>query len=464
MGDRKPLDENSAYELQSRLSDYNSMVKNLDEYTLLDEEEELMAEFNQFYPDMANELEKLFDFVHESVDRGKLDTDYIEESIISLINRIGYYSGIRHSMKSECKYESSDYSVMVKGINYILQNSLEKNAYNFVSSCKVNEVEIKGLINSQAKRIHSIIVNSNGPVTREYLATVIDGLHNQAVYLATCYNDILNYRGVYIADKNIEFSDKEKDKIFALLNNKLSMKNIIHAQELFDTIVIRYKDLFRRAYIKTPYHLFSFLEHYYYDSFYFKRPFVANYGTEIAPMEQVRAFLEYYDEISVEEYFDFLKENHIKIYTIIDSIKDISDDFLLKNKSTLIRQDKIGIDNNVIHRVISLIKSELENNPCVAIRDLRCVSDFPKINIPWNEWLIFAILKKYTDDLEVLLSNVHYRSAVPIIATPGHAEPKAIEDIEKVYFGTENTKVNGASEEEINDGELDDEWLLYEDE
>lgn len=463
MGNRKPLDEYSAYELQSRLSDYNSMVKNLDEYALSEEEEELMSEFNQFYPDIANELEDLFSFVHENIEKGHLNTDEIDENITSLINRIGYYSDIRHNMKSACKYESNDYSVMVKGINYILQNSIEKESYTAAEDNREDD-SIKGIIKSQANRVHNIIVNNNGPVTREYLATMIDGLHNQAVYFATCYDDILNYRGLYIADKNIEFTEIEKNELFLILTNKLNQKNTIHAQELFDSLGNRYKDLFRRAYIKTPYHLFSFLQHYYSKSFYFVRPFVANFGTEIAPMEQVKAFMEDYDEIPVEEYFDFLKENHIKIYTLIDSIEQVQDVFILKNKKTLIRQCKTGLGNNEIQTVKNLIGLELEDDPCKAVRDLKCIYDFPKINVPWDEWLIFSLVRKYANNFEALLSTLQYRTAIPIIAKLGCADSKAIELIAKTYFGSENVENNGALENITDGGELDDKWLLYEDE
>ena len=464
MGSRKPLDENSAYELQSRLSDYISMVKNLDEYALLEEEEKIMSEFNQFYPDIANEIEDLFSFVHESIEQGYLDTDEIEENITFLINRIGFYSDLRHNMKSACKYESNDYSIMVRGINYILQDSLEKNSYAFVEDNRDDNYSIKGVIKSQANRVHDIIVNNNGPVTKEYLATVIDGLHDQAVYFATCYDDILNYRGLYIADKNIEFTEKEKNEIFITLKNKLTQKDTIHAQELFDSIGNRFKDLFRRAYIKTPYHLFSFLEHYYSKSFYFVRPFVANFGTEIAPMEQVKAFMEDYDELPVKEYFDFLKENHIKIYTLIDSIEKVNDVFVLKNKKTLIRQCEIGLGKSEIQTVKNLIGLELEANPCLAVRDLKCICDFPKINVPWDEWLIFSLVRKYAKNIEAVLSTLQYRTAIPIIAKPGSADSETIGLIAKTYYGSENSENSGELDNTIDDGELDDKWLLYEDE
>lgn len=453
----------SAYDIQSQLLDYNDMVKYMDEYSV-SLEDQLLEEINVFYPEMSYELEKLFEFVHEEIDKGILDTNEVEEKITSLISLIGHYSDRRENMKRACRYESHDYSIIVKGINYILQNSLDNKEYEREDEYENNE-GYKGIIKEQAAKIYDIIVKSEGPVTKEYLGTVIEKLHDQAVFLATSNNCIINYRGLYISDSNIDFSDNEKKEIAAAIEEQLNRKSLVHAQELYEDIKFQYRDFMRRAYIKTAYHLFSFLQHYYSKDFSFGRPFIAKIGTKIAPMEQVKSFLEDYDEISLDEYFEFLKENHIKIYTIIDSIEQLKDTFVLKNKTQLIKIEKIGINQNVIQKILELIQFEVFDNKCMAIRDLECICDFPRIDVPWDEWLIFSLIRKYGKKIDAILTSNQYKTAIPIICESGYGDPKKIESIAQRYHGYESMGLdNGNVLDDFNNDELDDELLLLEDE
>ena len=39
----------------------------------------------------------------------------------------------------------------------------------------------------------------------------------------------------------------------------------------------------------------------------------------------------------------------------------------------------------------------------------------PKINIQWNDWLVYSVINKWSDKYKVMMSSSQFRYSVPII-------------------------------------------------
>lgn len=55
----------------------------------------------------------------------------------------------------------------------------------------------------------------------------------------------------------------------------------------------------------------------------------------------------------------------------------------------------------------------------MPIRELNSIYSFPLINIKWNEWTIYEVLRSYSDKLDVSLSNDQLSNSIPIVAPKG---------------------------------------------
>lgn len=450
------------YLIKSNLVDYNYLIQNVDEYLLKEKENELIEEINDFCPELIKDLEILSEIAHASIEEVPFDSTVIEDSILCLINKVEYYYARKEYMNNFWECDSNYYRVTLQCINHILKTSLSKNSDTmYEESYKLKTIE-RSIFSKLVSRAHSIIENADGPVTKDYLLTVIEDLNDQHIFFVTKYKDILNYRGLYICDKNIGFLADEKLEIHKYLKQKLECSQTIHIDEIFSDLYYKNKDLMRRAYIKTPYHLFSFLEHYYSKDFSFARPFIATIGTKVEPLEQVNSYLKNVDEISVDDFIEYMRDNHIKIYSILSTIEEYNGLFVLKNRETLIRYNSTGIDHSIAKHVLDLIKYELEVDNCKAVRDLLCIIDFPKIAIPWDEWLIYSVVKKYGRSIEALTSSSQFKKSVPIVALQGKYQQSTIDKIAEQYSSSLDNTFSTISQLEDLDN-LSDDLLLLED-
>ena len=53
---------------------------------------------------------------------------------------------------------------------------------------------------------------------------------------------------------------------------------------------------------------------------------------------------------------------------------------------------------------------------------LHCLAHLPKIAVPWNCWLIYSILNKWSSALEVSLSYPQFKYAAPLVSLNGRVD------------------------------------------
>ena len=61
---------------------------------------------------------------------------------------------------------------------------------------------------------------------------------------------------------------------------------------------------------------------------------------------------------------------------------------------------------------------------------MKCVHAFPKINISWNEWLIYSAIKRWGKKYEVQASESQLKQAVPLIAPKGEMSISNLESMD----------------------------------
>ena len=67
----------------------------------------------------------------------------------------------------------------------------------------------------------------------------------------------------------------------------------------------------------------------------------------------------------------------------------------------------------------------------MATRNLQYWGALPTIKVPWTEWLIYSVLKKWGKNIEVAPSYGQFRMAIPLVAPKGKMETAPYADAYK---------------------------------
>lgn len=133
-----------------------------------------------------------------------------------------------------------------------------------------------------------------------------------------------------------------------------------------------------------------------------KKPYVSKQGTQIIDAKsRLLDFIYSFDEIKISDITAFARENYLQIVNIMEFIDALNNDFFFKNSKTIIREKCLKTKPSEMKELISIIYREIEQSGTMPIRDLDC---FYKLHIPdvkTNEWLIYSIINKYSDELDV---------------------------------------------------------------
>ncbi len=296
-----------------------------------------------------------------------------------------YLQGILHELYSDKLFFSRD---------YVSKNSKITNIYDSV---------IK------------YIQKSKLPVSTQQIQSAFPGITPIVMSLATDHPDIIKLYGEFLHRKNLPLKAGDEEFLLNLLHTELNDQKEHHSKDLFEIAQNKRLDILNHLGIFSSYNFFSLLECLFGEEFQFERPYIANNGVEIGrATERIQAMIEDSDEILISEIRDFAVANHLPFFNYFDFINSQNKTHLMKNKNTLIRIEKTGIDDSIARNIESEIFDEAVIT--MLIRELTCVPIFPRINVPWNEWLIYSVLKKWSTLLEVSTTNVKYKDAIPVVA------------------------------------------------
>lgn len=133
--------------------------------------------------------------------------------------------------------------------------------------------------------------------------------------------------------------------------------------------------------------------------------------------------------IEVREVLDYAKNNYMQIPSIIDVMNDLNKTHLLGSKYKLISISSSSIDRAVAKRIEDTIYLEIETERIKGIPAICCANEFPDIEIEWNEWLVYSILKKWSRRLHVCTTSNRYTEAIPVVYRGNKPEEDELEDI-----------------------------------
>lgn len=262
------------------------------------------------------------------------------------------------------------------------------------------------------------IKQSDYPVNKKQLQAAFPGVTEIVFSFAIADPNVLNFFGEYLYATKFRISNDERTYLLRVAENLISDNNAHHCKEAFDSIMKDKPEILLRNAAAQPFCVYSIFEYFFREQFQFSRPYIAKLGMDIGrPGERLHDMIYSSDEIAISDISDFEKENHYQITSLLDFLISQNSDYLIADDNTLISIASSGITSEVANAIEGEICYEVSDT--LPIYQLQCAGKFPQINIPWTDWLVFSVLKKWASRLDVGVSNNKFRYANPLVSLQG---------------------------------------------
>lgn len=330
------------------------------------------------------------------------EDDLIEEGVINQY----YLYGILHEVFGDR---------WIFRRNYISKDESETSFYN----------EIVRFINE-----------SKYPVTKKQIHEAFPGVSDVMISLSVTDPKVLNLFGKYVHTDNLKITKNDIDYLKTVTDSMTESCTACNSKSIYEYIQMRNPVFLTNNHIDSSFAMFSLLENKFGDSYSFSRPFIARKGVGIDNVSNLlQEAINNSDEIEIADIKAFARQHHLRIGSILDLVDACNDTHFLVNDHTFLNVNFIGVDEQIANTIEALVLKEIGYKDTVPIPELGCIVRFPKIDVRWNEWLIYCIIKKWGKHLEVGTSSNQFRYAVPLIAKKGELDESSFVGLSKENVG-----------------------------
>lgn len=266
-------------------------------------------------------------------------------------------------------------------------------------------------------------------VDRAQIQKHFPGVPDIVIQFAIESPEIINCFGKYIHASKLRISESEREYLKQNIDAIIADGAQHHIKELYNLVSIERPEIFTRNGVFYPFSAYSLIEYLFRDDYKFTRPFIAQQGVEITGTSDVlREEVYSHESYDLKELSSFANENHLVINSTLDFIDSSNDEYLMISDQKMMRIASIGVDEQIAQQVENIVVGEIEETtPIYKIIGLR---ELPKVNVPWTDWLVYSVLKKWSHKIDLAASNKQFRYAIPLASPKGKM---CAESFEYVY-------------------------------
>lgn len=342
---------------------------------------------------------------------------------------------------------------------YYLQGILHElfgQKYNFSRDYISKDSEITSVYST----IVTYIEDFEHPVTRQQIQSAFPGVPEIVISFAVEDPEILNYFGSYLHASHLTVSADEKRYLEETIAQVVSDGGTHHIKDITQLIMRDKPEILTRNAALSPFSAYSLIEYFFRSKFQFSRPYVAKIGVDIdRSADRLHDMIYSEETFTVAQISDFCKEAHYQIQSMLEYLNSCNDHFFMTDTETIILISKTGITEEAVRTLESTILLELTET--MPIINLPCWQQFPAIQIPWTEWLVYSAINKWGKQLSVSTSNNQLRLAIPLIAPKGQMDESKFRSMSKETLSAQPICVDNL--DNIDDLiadiiDLDEEW------
>lgn len=269
------------------------------------------------------------------------------------------------------------------------------------------------------------------PVTKQQIVDAFPGVTEIVINISISDPDVLNLFGVYIHSNKLQFEKSDIDYLKSTINTFTKSTECIHVKNLFDYIQRDNPTLLNNNGVYQAFGLFSVMEYLFRDIMEFSRPYIGKKGAVITrTFDQLHEMVEASDVIALADILSVARENHFQINSILEFANSCNTTHLLINDKELAAVEYVGIDETIAMQIEESIIDEISGT--MYISDIPCIHKLANLNVPWTNWLIYSIILKWSERLDVAVTSTTFRQAQPLIALKGKLEMDSVELRENV--------------------------------
>lgn len=353
------------------------------------------------------------------VGRGKWNIDNCEQLIsdklaTAIINYIENYNSPVIPIQSiliKFKYELELVDINNK---YHLQGQIKKflPKIYFVN----RDYVFKNSSDSLYEVIEEFVKNSKTIVTKKDILKNFPGVSDIVIQQAVSNTRILNMNGYYVHLDNLNIADDEISTLKNSIDNCLNDGEIHHVKFIFNKLRTENAGLFSRIGVTHYLQCYYLIHELYPESYSYSRPFIAQLGVNVVSGEaQVLDRLSEIQEIPISMVREIAREVGTLIERYIEFIDRNNDLFLFKNQTTIATIEFMGVNDIQFEDLDNIISSFLMGQKYAPLSSFSEYWKLPKLNCPWNEWVLYSIVGKYSKLYKTAVSSNYLSDAVPFV-------------------------------------------------
>lgn len=259
---------------------------------------------------------------------------------------------------------------------------------------------------------------SKYPISKLQIQKAFSGITDIVIALSVSDPEILNYFGEYFHASHLSIADSERNYLYGVVSKILSDGAAHHAKDFYEVIHREKPEVLTRNAVMYPFGMYSILEYLFREEFQFLRPYIALPGVEIGrPGERLHEFIYCTDSIAISDIREFAKENHFQIQSMIEYANMCNDEYLLIDRDTLMRIEKVGITAEDAAEIDSCVAQNISQT--TPIHQLDIWGALPNLNVSWTDWLLYSVLNKWGKQVSAGTSSNQMKMAVPLVAPAG---------------------------------------------
>lgn len=296
--------------------------------------------------------------------------------------------------------------------------------------------------------IEAFVKQSAFPVTKRDIQSNFPGATDIVIQQMAAATKVINMNGYYVHLDNLEITDDEISSLKYAVDNELCDGEIHHANIVFSRIRGSLSGLFNRIGVNHYLQFFYLLREIFPNNYEYNRPFIGALGVEVISGEaQVINMIMRYDECSIVNIRQFAKEVGTIIDRYIEFIDRNNDAFIFKNRESIITVGAAGIDEVDFSRLDAVLEEFMGEEPYKLLSDFYNYRELPDLSCIWNTWLLYSVIKKYSNVFKLALTSNYLNEAKPILVRQGFDESN-------IDFGALSEIDQGDSEQFDNDEDI----------
>lgn len=273
-------------------------------------------------------------------------------------------------------------------------------------------------ITSVYSEIVAFIERAPYPVTKRQINEAFPGVTEIVLNLSVSDPEIINLFGVYVHSKKLKIDESDLRYLNIVMDTMFRCTDYMHCKDIYEYVLNDNANLLTSNGIYQAFGFYSVLEYFYHEEFEFSRPYIGKKGVKITrTFDQLHEMVEVSDSIQLADVAAMARENHFQVNSILEFANSCNKTHLLGNDKDLVAIEQTGVTEEIAKEIEKYIHEEIVET--VYISEMKCISKFPKINIPWTEWLIYSVIKKWSSLLEVGVTSTTFKQAKAVVAPLG---------------------------------------------